>query len=137
MVGTTKDVTEEYSIQHEQKENHMFIRKITDATPSIIASYNINSGKYVFISEGLEKLLGYSTDLVMEKGISFFTDIIHPDDLIPLMEKNAIALEDANTNMDNDGVIEFTYRMRHKNGEYRWFHTYGTIFDRNKENKVE
>ncbi len=27
--------------------------------------------------------------------------------------------------------------MRHSNGEYRWFHTYGTVFDRNSDNKVE
>src|SRR5206468_10674660 len=37
----------------------------------------------------------------------------------------------------NDLVAEFTYRMQHRNGEYRWYHTYGTIFDRNSEGKVE
>ena len=137
MLGTTQDVTEEYRIQQELKENQMFIRKITDATPSIIASYNINTGKYVFISEGLEKLLGYSTDLVMEKGVEFFAEIMHPDDIPEITRKNLAALEDANTTLNNDMVIEFTYRMRHKNGQYRWFHTYGTIFDRNAQQKVE
>ncbi|MFL5788486.1 MAG: PAS domain-containing protein, partial [Flavisolibacter sp.] len=68
MIGTTQDVTEEYRINQELKENQTFIKKITDATPSIIASYNIRTGKYVYISEGLEKLLGYSTKDVMEKG---------------------------------------------------------------------
>ncbi len=138
MVGTTQDVTEQHRVQQELKENQTFLRKITDATPSIIASYNINTGKYVFISEGMEKLLGYRVDEIMEKGILFFQDIIHPDDLKELMEKNIMALEEANAHPDkNDIVFEFTYRMRHKNGAYRWFHTYGTIFDRNRENKVE
>jgi PAS domain S-box-containing protein len=27
--------------------------------------------------------------------------------------------------------------MKHKNGHYRWFHTYGTVFDRNNSGKVE
>jgi PAS domain S-box-containing protein len=27
--------------------------------------------------------------------------------------------------------------MRHKNGSYRWFHTFGTIFDRNADGRVE
>ena len=27
--------------------------------------------------------------------------------------------------------------MKHRSGEYRWFHTYGTIFDRNSNGKVE
>jgi PAS domain S-box-containing protein len=138
MVGTTQDVTKEYKVQQELKENQTFIRKITDATPSIIASYNINTGKYVFISEGLEKLLGYSTGEVMERGLEFFINVVHPDDALLVLQKNAKALEEANADPSkSDIVIEFTYRMKHRNGEYRWFHTYGTIFDRNNAGKVE
>jgi PAS domain S-box-containing protein len=138
MIGTSQDVTEEYRVQQELKDNQTFIRKITDATPSIISSYNINTGMYVFISEGLEKLLGYDTREVMEQGIAFFTAILHPDDVNAVMEKNAQALEEANAHPDkSDMVVEFTYRMRHKNGDWRWFHTYGTIFDRNTEGRVE
>lgn len=138
MVGSSQDVTEEYRVQQELRDNQTFIRKITDATPSIIASYNVNTGKYVFISEGLEKLLGYSTDNVLERGVSFFADIIHPEDAIAIMQKNTVALQKANADPSmSDMVEEFTYRMRHSNGHYRWFHTYGTIFDRSKEGNVE
>jgi PAS domain S-box-containing protein len=138
MIGTTQDITEEYRVQHELRESQTFIRKITDATPSIIASYNVNTGKYVFISEGLEKLLGYSTEEVLEKGVAFFVNIVHPDDVVKMTAQNTAALEEANNHPQrNDIVIEFTYRMRHKNGQYRWFHTYGTIFDRNSSGKVE
>lgn len=138
MIGSSQDITEEYKTQQELRDNQTFIRKITDATPSIIASYNINTGKYVFISEGLEKLLGYHTEDVMEKGVGFFADIIHPDDAITIMQKNSAVLEKANADPEkNDLVEEFTYRMKHRNGYYRWFHTYGTIFDRNQQGKVE
>jgi PAS domain S-box-containing protein len=138
MMGSSQDVTEEYKTQQELKENQTFIRKITDATPSIIASYNINTGKYVFISEGLEKLLGYNTKDVMEQGLAFFAGIMHPDDAKTITQKNNAVLEKANADPErNDLVEEFTYRMKHRNGHYRWFHTYGTIFDRNNEGKVE
>jgi PAS domain S-box-containing protein len=138
MIGSSQDITEEHRIEQELRENQTFIRKITDATPSIIASYNVNTGKYVFISEGLEKLLGYSTEEVMTRGVEFFAGIIHPDDVMPVTQKNVAALEKANTDPEkNDVVEEFTYRMRHKDGQYKWFHTYGTIFDRNSEDKVE
>jgi PAS domain S-box-containing protein len=137
MLGTSQDVTEDYQIQQELRESQKFIRKITDATPSIIASYNVNTGKYVYISEGLQKLLGYATEMAMEKGVAFFEEIIHPEDVTLIMAKNAAALEEANNSGASDLVVEFTYRMKHKNGQYRWFHTYGTIFDRNKQHKVE
>ena len=138
MIGTTQDITDEYRVQQELRESQMFIRKITDATPSIIASYNVNTGKYVFISEGLEKLLGYSTDEVIKNGVGFFTNIIHPEDLVTITQKNNTSLKRANEDPEKKDVVEeFTYRMRHRNGQYRWFHTYGTIFDRNSEGKVE
>ncbi len=74
----------------------------------------------------------------MEKGVQFFVDVIHPEDAISIMEKNNEALQEANNDTNNnDHVVEFTYRMKNKNGQYRWFHTYGTIFDRNSEGKVE
>ena len=138
LIGTTQDITKQNRIEEELKENQTFIRKITDATPSIIASYNVNTGKYVFISEGLQKLLGYDIEEGMKKGVEFFISIVHPDDLAMLEEKNAAVMEEANSDPEkNDLIIEFTYRMRHKNGIYRWFHTYGTIFDRNKNGLVE
>jgi PAS domain S-box-containing protein len=138
MIGTTQDVTEEYRVQQELRESQMFIRKITDATPSVIASYNVNTGEYVFVSEGLEKLLGYNTTEVLERGAGFFADIVHPDDLRKIMQQNEAALERANADASNNEVVEeFTYRMRHMDGRYRWFHTYGTVFDRNDEGKVE
>ncbi|MGV3527459.1 MAG: PAS domain-containing sensor histidine kinase [Flavisolibacter sp.] len=138
MIGTTQDITEQDRVQQELKDNQTFIRKITDATPSIIASYNVNTGQYVFVSQGFRKLLGYEPELLMHKGIAFVQSIMHPDDVESVMEKNREAMHQAHTDPeDNSMVIEFTYRMRHQNGEYRWFHTYGTIFDRNAENQVE
>ncbi|HVF80782.1 MAG TPA: PAS domain-containing protein [Flavisolibacter sp.] len=138
VIGTEQDITEQYKTQADLRESQNFIRKITDATPSIIASYNVNTGVYTFISEGLQKLLGYDTNEVLQKGIAFFAEIVHPDDFPLLTDKNGKALEDANASGDAiDTVIEFIYRLKHKNGSYRWFHTYGTVFDRNAAGKVE
>jgi PAS domain S-box-containing protein len=139
MTGTTQDVTQQKEYEHKLQENQNFIQKIADATPSIIASYNVNTGQYVFINAGFQKLLGYPAEIAMERGVQFLMELIHPDDLDTLIKQNTKALEAANDvhNEDNNDVIEFVYRMKHKNGTYRWFHTYGTIFDRNNAGKVE
>ncbi|MDB5231033.1 MAG: domain S-box protein [Chitinophagaceae bacterium] len=138
--GTLQDVTYEQLVQEELQKKNEFINKIADTTPSLIASYNVNTGKYTFINKALEKILGYDPAEVIENGVTFFSGIVHPDDLPGIIEKNTKALEEANANPPADGnemVVEFKYRMRHKNGNYHWFHTYGTIFDRNQEKKVE
>lgn len=138
MIGTTQDVTVQQQVQQELRENQTFIKKIADATPSIIASYNINTGKYVFVSEGVRKLLGYEPEQLLEGGTAFAASVIHPDDLPGLLEANTRTLEEANkAPLNNDIISEFTYRIRHKNGTYRWIHSYGTIFDRNNQGRVE
>jgi PAS domain S-box-containing protein len=137
MMGTGQDVTERHRIEQQLRENQTFIQKVADATPSIIATYNVNTGRYRFVSGGLQTLLGYDPSDPLTKGIDFFVGIVHPDDLNIIMRDNAAALQRANETGDNDEVVEFTYRMRHKNGYYRWFHTYGTVFDRNANGLVE
>jgi PAS domain S-box-containing protein len=140
MVGTGQDVTKQQLVERQLRANREFIQKITNTTPSLIASYNVNTGKYTYINQALHKILGYEVDEATKNGVEFFMGILHPDDIGPLMEKNQKALVEANANPPVDGsemVVEFKYRMRHKDGGYRWFHTYGTIFDRNNKGLVE
>ena len=137
--GTLQDITEQKNIERQLKDYKEFIEKITDVTPSIITSYNINTGEYSFINDAIEKFLGYSPSRVMEEGTAFMSSIIHPDDKQALMEKNAKALEEANqmTGDFEEPVVEFKFRMRNAEGIYRWFHTYATIFERNDLGLVE
>jgi PAS domain S-box-containing protein len=141
LFGTAQDVTEQKLNEKKLRDNQTFIQKIANATPTLIASYNVNTGKYVFISEGLKTLLGYDPQKVLDEGVSFFVQIIHPEDLNLLMEKNALALQQSNASPPGPGeeeqIIEFQYRMKHRDGQYRWIHTFGTVFDRNADNKVE
>lgn len=137
--GTLQDITEQKLIERQLKDYQEFIEKITNVTPSIIASYNIHTGQYSFINEAVEKMLGYSTTKIMEEGVPFMVSLIHPDDVTTLMERNNQALEEANNlrNTDEEPIVEFKYRLRNSRGEYRWLHTYGTIFERNEHGKVE
>ncbi|GAB3918843.1 sensor histidine kinase [Larkinella terrae] len=125
--------------EHLNQQLH-FTEKITDTAPAIIATFNAHTGKYLFISQGFEVLLGFSPERVLDEGIGFLMNLIHPDDLVKLMDENARALEKVNRlpmGADEVQVSEFRYRIRHQNGNYRWFQTYGTVFDRNSEGKVE
>ena len=138
--GTAQDVTEQKAIEMQLEQNQRFIQKIADAAPSIIATYNIRTGRYLFVNAGLRKLLGYDPKSVLDEGIEFMVRVVHPDDLAPIMERNAKVIDDANDNyvegMD-EPIAEFQYRLRHANGEYRWFHTFGTVFSRDSHNQVE
>jgi PAS domain S-box-containing protein len=137
--GTIQDITKQKETEKRIKEYQEFVQKITDVTPSIITAYNINSGQYSFVNDAIEKLLGYPAARVKEEGVAFVSSLVHPDDVAALADKNTAALREANTLgvNNNELVAEYKYRMRHASGEYRWFHTYGTVFERDSKGMVE
>jgi PAS domain S-box-containing protein len=140
MFGTAQDVTKQQLTENRLRENREFIQKIANTTPSLITSFNANTGKFTYINSAAETLLGYSVEHFMEKGFEYFVSLIHPDDVDAIMAKHLNAVEEINSHLpdnDNEVVVEFKYRIRHADGSYKWFNTYGTIFDRNKEGKIE
>lgn len=138
VLGTTQDVSEQTRVQQELRDNQLFLQKITDSTPSIIATYNVHNGNYLFVSKGLQTLLGYSPQQLLDGGNAFFKDIIHFEDKEPIIQLKQTALQGAFSGVDGrDTILEFTYRLRHADGQYRWFHTYATVFDRNAQGEIE
>jgi PAS domain S-box-containing protein len=121
------------------RESEHFRNKITDIVPGLIAVYNIHTGKYLFVNDAIRTLLGYTREDVLKKGLAFFASLVHPDDATAIMQKNQEALNAANTDPAWNDLqpVNFEYRMRHSNGEYRWFLTSGLIFKRGADRKVE
>jgi PAS domain S-box-containing protein len=138
MFGTLQDFTEQKRVEIQLEENQHFVQKITDLTPSLISVYDIRTGEYLFINQALEALLGYEREVALKKGIHFFMEITHPDDLDRILNENETALKEANQAVTNkkENIKEFRYRLRHINQEYRWFSTYGSVFERDDENQV-
>jgi PAS domain S-box-containing protein len=115
------------------------LEQIADSVPALVALYNINSGEYIYVNKAITKLLGYTPQEFIEGGVEFAVSIMHPDDVGKIMQKNQQALDEANANSDvqDEPIVNFEYRMRHKDGAWRWLHTDGTIFSRSSTGKVE
>ena len=138
MFGTAQDVTEQKDIERKLFENQIFIQRIANAIPAVITTCNVNSGQFKFINEGLTKLLGYDANHVLDEGIGFLLKIVHPDDVDSLVSKTTNALQEANNQRgDVEGIVELQYRMKHSNGQYRWFNTVCTVFQRNQQGQVQ
>ncbi|WP_158069946.1 PAS domain-containing protein [Cnuella takakiae] len=138
VLGTTQDVTEQLRVQQELRENQMFLRKVTDATPAIIATYQVQTGKYPYVSKGIQNLLGFTPEQAQAEGNDFFRNIMHPDDLEAVIRQKQYIYEQSRPDGEGrEAITEFSYRMKDAQGNYRWFHTYATPFDRNEEGRLE
>jgi PAS domain S-box-containing protein len=117
-----------------------FFKKVANFTPSLIAVYNIQNGEYIFINDSLNKILGYKPSEWLEGGLNYVTSLVHPDDLPRIHAETQKALNEdikTKTPLAKSPILNFEYRIKHKNGKYHWLHTDGTVFSKDKNGQVE
>lgn len=117
-----------------------FTETISDTTPGLITVFNVNTGEYRYVNKAIETMLGYKAQDILDGGFGYLLSLLHPEDAPKILDENNKAVAVANETYPDyrdDDAIEFEYRMRHKNGEYLWVHTYAVVFSRNKDNRME
>ncbi len=103
-------------INKELEERNLNYRKIIESQPVIFWKVDLQQDKVTYVSREAEAMLGYPVRDWLTK-LHFFTRIIHPDDIH--LVKDVIHKKDV------DGEhTEVEYRIKHANGEYRWFRDY-------------
>ncbi len=115
--------------------------QILDALPAIVSVYNIKTGEYVYVNDGVKVVLGYDKSEFIKKGMDFVASLVHLEDLPGIIQKNNIALKEVNKknkkHPDLESFFNFEYRVRHKNGDWIWLQTDGKIFARDIKGRVE
>jgi PAS domain S-box-containing protein len=84
------------------------------------------SGKIIF-NENKVKMLGYSMDDFKDVDYTAFMDIVHPEDYDRVMKAMKDHLE------GKKKLYETNYRIKAKNGTYKWFNDRGSIVNRDKK----
>lgn len=137
--GTVQDITQEKAAEQRLLQQQTFTKKITDLAPSIITVFDSKNGRYEYVNEGLSVLLGYESEALLHGGPDFVLQRCHPDDLPTLQALAAKVLSAPVTTPDGapaEAVHEGRYRLRNAEGEYRWLHTYATIFARDEAGEI-
>lgn len=106
-----RDMTDRKKSEESEKRFQSIIENSSDGVRMID-----EKGKIIYASPSTERILGYKRDEYVNHKI---LTLIHPDDrkgYKAIMEKG----------LKNPGdLIFFTYRLKHKNGEYRWMEGVG------------
>ncbi len=132
LTGTVQDVTQQKSIENSLFEQQNLVQKIADVSPTIIAVYSIENKKTVFINKKVESLLGYSSEEILGSDLDQLRSIVHPDDLEGFILNMRRLFQPMETErpVSDRKVSEISVRLRHKNGDYKPFCNYLTVFSR-------
>jgi PAS domain S-box-containing protein len=103
------------------------LNKIIDVVPSVVYVRDLREGKDIFISRAVTEALGYQPNEITNPDGGFTQSVMHPDDFARLPEREKIF-----DNLNDGEIAEFEYRMRHRNGEWRWFFSRDSVFARDE-----
>jgi len=130
IIGSWSDITQRKQIEERLQESQRWLQAITDANPNILYVYDLIEQRNVYVNREIYTILGYTPEEIKNMGTAVLPTLIHPDDfalLSQFLKKIDIA---------KDGeILEFDYRMQHKNGEWRWLFSREVVFARTSDGK--
>jgi PAS domain S-box-containing protein len=113
------------------REQERFIHQIAELTPVVLTVFDLVTQHDIYISSDVINMHGYTPDeLTWMKDL--FTDLLHPEDALRVRDHFA-RLKQA----EDGEVREIEYRIRHRNGEWRWLRSRQKPFARNDQGVVQ
>lgn len=119
------------SSENVRQVDEEFLSAVIIASPNAIYVYDLTAHRFIYLNEQAEHLFGYSTGDAQTMTGESLRESIHPDDRRRLLRHFA-GLRLSN----NEDVCEIEFRLRHKNGEWRWLKSCDKVFRRAADKRV-
>jgi PAS domain S-box-containing protein len=134
-LDTLASVTHEIAVGIERQQlaqalqdSQRWLKAINEANPNIIYVHDWVERRNVYTNREIHTILGYTPAEIQDMGNQVLSMLIHPDDLdIVWDHQHRIKYAQIGD------VFELEYRMRHKNGEWRWLFAQETVFKQNAD----
>ena len=127
-IGSMSDITQRKQIEAELAESQRWLWAITEANPNILYVHDLIEQRNVYSNREIYTILGYTSKEVQDMGMAVLPTLIHPADFVRALEH----FKRFETAKEGE-ILEFEYRMKHKNGEMRWLFSRETVLARNTD----
>ncbi|MCC3441076.1 MULTISPECIES: PAS domain S-box protein [unclassified Microcoleus] len=130
VIMVARDITDRKQAESALRESQHFIQAIADSNPNLLYVYDLIEQRNVYTNRQIATILGYGAEEIQDMGKAMLQTLVHPEDLSAFFQH----IQKFDLSQGGD-IIEFQYRMRHKNGEWRWMHSWDTVFLRQADGK--
>jgi PAS domain S-box-containing protein len=129
--GTVEDITASKAAHEKLQERQHFIETVLDTEPGTVYIFDLQENRNVFINRNWLLNYGYSMEET-QNAEDLLAEIIHPQDLPRILEHH----NHLKSAKDEKSTFEMEYRIRRKDGTWRWVQSHDTVFTRNTEGEV-
>jgi len=122
-----RDISDRKRMESTLKESEERLQLALEASKQGLWDWDIVTGD-VFLSPRWQEMLDYNSD-ELTVSINTWEELIHPDDRPWVMEK-------LNNHLKNSSIsYDFDYRLRGKEGDWKWISNYGKVVDYGQSGK--
>ncbi len=125
--GIIQDVTARKQLEETLREREQFIQSIISAMPNLIFIYKLAEQRLVFSNHSFAEILGWDNVKGKTDAPLVLSDYLYPEDA----ERYQAHLEDLELGQPGE-ILVIEYRLREKDGGWRWFQSHETGFKRDK-----
>lgn len=129
LVSTLLDITELEEAMEALRESQRFNEVLLNSTPNAIYLYDLEEKRNLYSNEGIYRILGYSVAEIQQMGERVLPMLIQPDDFNAYIRS---VIPRYQTLGDEDFIVH-EYRMKAKDGGWRWIQSKESIFLRNSD----
>ncbi len=110
---------------HRLSESQRIIQQIADTTPDIVYIFDFARRHIIYANRRAADFMGYTIEQLSKPGFSFLEERIHADD-----RADVRAARERFATADESDVIEYEYRAKRADGQWRWLLVREALFAR-------
>jgi PAS domain S-box-containing protein len=136
LIGRIREISEQHQAEKNQQSHDFYFHKLAFNTNilGIVYQSQLSSDgliSFPYISAGIYDILGYTPAEIQQIGNQSLRDLMHPEDLVR-MPAYIKQIE----NSGDSEIFEIEYRIKHRNGTWRWLCSRDTAFARTSEGQL-
>ncbi|MGB7442349.1 MAG: PAS domain-containing protein [Coleofasciculaceae cyanobacterium] len=127
-----RDITDRKQAETKLAETEHFIKQLAQIAPYLIYVKDLTKQQYTYSNNKVKDFYGLPAEKIEKMGRNYFKKYLHPDDC-----NEFFSTQQKLAQAKDDEVIEREFRIRHTNGQWRWFHSREVVLTRNCEGLPE
>lgn len=117
ILAAIRDISERKEAEEKLVKSEGRLREVLENSLDVSYKRNLITNVYDYLSANWEEVSGYTLSEMNEFNEKTLMNLMHPED-VPEIER---VISESVTE-DIGGAFRVEYRLKHKNGFYRWFH---------------